>query len=219
MSKKNNTINKSKNNKSKNIDNVDSSEISDIDENQSIPDAFEYDRKKIETEDDIDKEAKEEYVKTVVLDSVIKYIKIDDIIKKKQNEHKKELVPIKESKIKLESFLINYLDKIDEEFIMVGTKNTLTKTEVSKKTPVKLEDITESLIEGFKKYELYDDNEDEKIKIIKDLVQTIDSKREVKTRKYLKRTQKCEKNGQINVKKIQGGKLTKKIKNNNDKNT
>ena len=165
----------------------DSSEISDINDNETISDAFNYDIKKSENSiNNLDESAKKEYVQTVVLERVIKYIKLDDIIKQKQAEHKKEMKAIKDSKDKLELFLIDYLDKVDEEYIQIGNKSTLIKTEVKTKAPPKMEDISVCLIEGFKKHELYKDNVDIK-DIIKDFIDNIDAKRDIKTRKYLKR--------------------------------
>ena len=81
-------------------DEKDSSDISDIEDNVTISDAFNYDNKK-ENNSSIDKEAEAEYIQTVVLDRVVKYIKIDDIIKKKQQEHRKEMKTIKDHKDKL----------------------------------------------------------------------------------------------------------------------
>lgn len=136
--------------------------------------------------DELTEGAKKEYIQTVVLDKVINYIKLDDIIKQKQLEHKKEMKVIKDSKEQLEEFLIQYLDKVDEEFIELGNKSTLYKTEVKTKAAPKMEDIGICLVEGFKKYEFYEDDDEIK-RVVKDFIDTIDAKREVKTRKYLKR--------------------------------
>ena len=78
-----------------NVDDKDSSDISDMADNESISDAFKYDAGKKsqsngeEDYDDMDEQEKKEYIQTVVLDRVIKYIKLDDVIKQKQSEHKK----------------------------------------------------------------------------------------------------------------------------------
>jgi len=136
--------------------------------------------------DELTEGAKKEYIQTVVLDKVINYIKLDDIIKQKQLEHKKEMKVIKDSKEQLEEFLIQYLDKVDEEFIELGNKSTLYKTEIKTKAAPKMEDIGICLVEGFKKYEFYEDDDEIK-RVVKDFIDTIDAKREVKTRKYLKR--------------------------------
>lgn len=167
------------------ISEKDSSDVSDIDDNVSISDAFNYDTKKENSS--IEKEAEAEYIQTVVLDRVVKYIKIDDIIKQKQQEHKKEMKTIKDHKDKLEQFLIDYLDKIDQEYIQVGDKGTLTKTESRTKSSIKMEDISISLIEGFKKHKIYNDIADIK-RVVEDFVETIENRRDVRVRKYLKRT-------------------------------
>lgn len=172
---------------------IDSSVISDIDENEELSDAFDYDKKKSENP-----EESGEYVQNVVAERVIKYIKLDDLIKEKQAEHKKEMKTIKDAKQQLEDFLITYLDKVDEEYIQVGNKSTLVKTEVSHKVPPKMEDISVCLVDGFRKYEIYDDDDEIK-RVVKDFIKTIDEKREIKTRKYLKRTQgEADKNNKTN---------------------
>lgn len=176
-----------------NADEKDSSDISDMADNESLSDAFKYDAAKKsqsngeEDYDEMDEDEKKEYIQTVVLDRVIKYIKLDDVIKQKQNEHKKEMKAIKDSKEQLEHFLIGYLDKVDEEYIQLGNKSTLIKTEVKTKAPPKMEDISVCLVEGFRKHEIYEDDSEIK-RVVKDFIETIDAKREIKTRKYLKRT-------------------------------
>lgn len=186
----------------------DSSDMSDIDDDQEISDAFGYDDKKakakakkslkhnnndendgadaLEEGDENEEEMDEEFVQTVVMERVLKYIKLDDVIKEKQNEHKKEMKTLKDTKDQLEQFLISFLDKINEEYIQLGNKSTLIKTETQTKAAPKMEDISVCLIDGFRKYEIYEDDEEIK-RVVKDFIKTIDEKREIKTRKYLKR--------------------------------
>jgi len=165
----------------------DSSIVSEMDENEPLSDAFNYDAKKESKGEDQDEEISEEYIQTTLLDRVVKYIKLDDVIKEKQSVHRKEMKAIKDAKDQLEQYLIGYLDKVDEEYIQVGNKSTLVKTETKTKAPPKMEDISVCLLEGFRKHEIYD--EDVEIKrVVTDLIKTIDEKREIRTRKYLKRT-------------------------------
>jgi hypothetical protein len=170
-------------------DEKDSSIISDIDDNETMSDAFNYDEKKKSKNEsgDNEDENSEEFIQNVVLERVIKYIKLDDLIKDKQAEHKKELKAIKDAKDQLEKFLIEYLDKIDEEYIKVGNKSTLVKTQTQTKAPPKMEDISMCLIDGFRKYEIYESDVEIK-RVVQDFIQTIEEKREIRTRKYLKRT-------------------------------
>lgn len=203
MSKKNNSnnIDDSKNSK------IDSSDISDIDENGAITDAFdEYDNKKDIVNENNDNEfnnatiameAREEYIKTTVTDNVIKFLKIDNILKKKQDEYKEEIKPIKEAKNKLENFLIDYLDNIKEDYFQIGKNDTLMKTIVSTKSAIKIEDIASEILNGFEKYELFESHEEAE-RIVGEFVKQIDAKREIKTRKYLKKMKvKEEKNKNI----------------------
>lgn len=165
---------------------ADSSDISDIEENASFSDAYKYDEKK----DDDD-----ENIKKIVLDRVIKYLKFDDIIKEKQTKHRVEMKKIKETKDKLEQYLIEYLDKVNEDNIQIGNKTTLIKTETQKKSQPKMEDIGICLIDGFKKYEIYK-TDDEIHKVVAEFIKLIDDKRSVKTRKYIKRKDNNEKKPQ-----------------------
>lgn len=167
-----------------------SSDISDIEENATISDAFNFDER-AKTKKECNEDS-EEYMKKVVLDRVIKYIKLDDVIKEKQNEHKKEMKKIKEIKVQLEQFLIDYLDKVNEEHIQLGNKTTLIKTEIQTKSHPKMEDINLCLIDGFKKHEIYKSDEEIQ-RVVADFIKTIEEKRETKTRKYIKRKDNNEK--------------------------
>ncbi len=191
-------------------DDRDSSAISDFNENDSVTDAFNYDNNKGENKscniNDMDEEAANEYVKTVVCDRVVKYMKLDDLIKEKQSEHKKDMKAIKDSKEKLEKFLLNYLDQVHEEFIQIKNDTKLIKTEKTTKSALKMEDISSSLIEGFKKYEIYED--DVQIdRVVTDLLKTIDSKRKNNTRKFIQRVNTEDKKNSNPI-----PKKTKKIK-------
>jgi len=66
-----------------------------------------------------------------------------------------------------------------------------------------MDDISACLIDGFRKYEIYE-NDEEINRVVKDFVTTIDNKREIRTRKYLKRT-----NGEYNNKEARKGKTKK----------
>jgi hypothetical protein len=186
-------------------DDKDSSEISEIDENESLSDCFNYDIKKDENDDNIDSEAQTEYVKNVVFDYVIKYIKIDDIIKKKQTDHKKEMKAIKDTKDQLETFLLNYLEKVNQEYVELANKSKLIKTETTTKSAPKLDDINLCLMDGFKEHGIFE-NDDEIKRVVGDLMKKIDEKRETKSRSFLRR---------VNVGKNTNAKKEKENKENN----
>lgn len=164
----------------------DSSEIQDIDENQSVPDAFEFDQRKSDTAD-MDQEAENNYVKDVVADRIIRYIKIDDIIKKKEEEHRAYMKTIKEGRAKLEQFIIGYLDKIDEEYVQIGKQNKLTKSLKQNKQPIKIDAIKEVLMFEFKEKGLCE-NTQQIEKMVDEFINKIEEKREIKTKKIISRS-------------------------------
>jgi hypothetical protein len=153
--------------------------LSDINDNMSIDE---------ETANKLDEEAKESYLQNDVFEAIVKYMEADDIIHEKESEHRDEIAPLKKQRSSLEVFLIDYLDHIDQEFIKIGEKTQLTRVETVSKAPIKSENVAEALVEGFKKHELYtDDQHDEMLKVIKDMIQIVESKREQKTKKKISR--------------------------------
>ena len=186
----------------RNNEDNDSSFVSDIGDKEISNNAFEYDDKKVH----------EEFVKTVLVDKVSKYIKLDNIIKEKQDKLKTELKKIKDAKEQMEEYIISYLDKNDAEFLGIGNEK-LIKTVKETKAPIKIENIEESLIEGFKKYELYK-NDEEISKVVKDFLMTIDSKRKITQRKYLTR-ENNKKEDKKEVKKEDKKEVKKQVKNKN----
>ena len=176
------------------LEKINSSDMSDIESNKSYGDAFAYDKKKLLKEkksnngenDNIEKIVHQEYLENVVVDRIINYIKMDDIIKQKKKAFSDEMKAIKKSKEQLEKYLISYLDDINEDTINIGKKATLNKVEKQIVGKITKENVTETLLEGFKKYNIYD-NEADTIRVITDFMDTIESKREIKTKKYLER--------------------------------
>jgi hypothetical protein len=189
----------------RNNEDNDSSFVSDIGDKEISNNAFEYDDKKVH----------EEFVKTVLVDKVSKYIKLDNIIKEKQDKLKTELKKIKDAKEQMEEYIISYLDKNDAEFLGLGNEK-LIKTVKETKAPIKIENIEESLVEGFKKYELYK-NDEEISKVVKDFLMTIDSKRKITQRKYLTRenNKKEDNKKEDNKKKKVKKEVKKQVKNKN----
>jgi microtubule-associated protein 1 len=186
----------------RNNEDNDSSFVSDIGDKEISNNAFEYDDKKVH----------EEFVKNVLVDKVSKYIKLDNIIKEKQDKLKTELKKIKDAKEQMEEYIISYLDKNDAEFLGIGNEK-LIKTVKETKAPIKIENIEESLIEGFKKYELYK-NDEEISKVVKDFLMTIDSKIKITQRKYLTR-ENNKKEDKKEVKKEDKKEVKKQVKNKN----
>lgn len=119
-------------------------------------------------------------------DKMIKYSQLDKLCREGQIDHNLEMKAINSGKKPLEQFLLNYLDKVNENYFVIGNSKFTIREEITK-LPLGLEDITLCLIDGFKEHKLCN-NEDEIKLIVADLVKKIDSKSETKTTKYLHRT-------------------------------
>lgn len=127
-------------------------------------------------------------------EKVLAFIKIDDIIRKK-NEEVKEL---KDKKKECEEYILRYLDKADAGFVNVqGGK--LIKNQSESKAPLKVEIIKESIVEGIKSEKII--NDDEKFaKIVNDIMDLMDAKRGKTIRTNIKRTFEREKKTKKNNK-------------------
>lgn len=132
-------------------------------------------------------DAKHEYAKNIIADRILKYIKLDDIMKRKEKEHRAEIKTIRETKTELEEYIINYLDEVQEEYLIVGKQNKLTKHIKENKSPIKQEYIINTLQDGFKKHNLCK-NDEECTQLINSFVQSIEASRAIKLKKTLKRT-------------------------------
>ena len=117
-----------------------------------------------ETSKRIDEEAKKAYMQNDIVDAIVRFMKTDDIICEKERELREYVTPLKKQRTELELFLIDYLEKIEQEYIVVGSKSRLNKVETTVKAPIKPENVAEALMEGFKKHELYlDEQHDEMV--------------------------------------------------------
>jgi hypothetical protein len=136
----------------------------------------------------------EKRIKTQFAENVIKYLKTDDIIKEKQKEHRIMMKNLKEKKKKSEDYILNYLEKMEETFVNIGTSSKLVKNKTETKSTIKVNNIKDGIIEGLKAGKIIE-NLNGDSEIIKKILDLIDSKRIVKTKTYLKRTSVGKKRG------------------------
>ena len=69
------------------------------------------------TNEDIQKEARQKYVQTELLERITKYLKIDNAIKEKQKELREYMKSMKTQKQDMEKYIIGYLTEVKEEYI------------------------------------------------------------------------------------------------------
>jgi len=168
--------------KSKYIDNgsgdMASDDVSDISDDSD----FEEGKEGEDGEDDDSKK-----LGTKFLENVIKYLEIDDTIKQKQDEHREEVKNLKDTKGELEGYIIRYLDRKGKNEINIGNgKGQLVKEVKDSKSPIKPENIREGILDGLKKSE-FGETDEETLKLINSIMDSIDTKRAVTQRTCLRR--------------------------------
>jgi hypothetical protein len=156
-------------------------ELNDNDNKRDKIDEDKYD------DDTVSKMAENEYIENVVMEQVIKFIKTDDLIRKKNKEHREQMKVLKKDKTDMESFLINFLDKNNEKNIIIENSNTKLKlAETKHKECIKLDNIRKSVMEELKREKLVD-SENRINKIIDDLFVIIESNRKVVSKPCIRR--------------------------------
>jgi hypothetical protein len=130
----------------------------------------------------ISQNSKQNMVTSEFKEKVITYIKIDDLIRKK-NEEIKEL---KEKKKPCEEFIIGVLEKVEAEFVDYNG-GKLVKTKSETKTPLKPELIKDAIYEGLMREKIVKDKESSD-KILVEIFDLIEKKREKKVKVNIRRT-------------------------------
>jgi len=134
--------------------------------------------------DEISKDAEKNFASTEFKDKVIKYVKVDDMIRKKMEEIKE----LKTQKKPCEDYIIRYLEKQDAGFVTVAG-GKLIKNESEAKAPLKTDIIKEAIKEGIKTKKLVDSNDLAKCdKITEEILELMEKKRPMQKRVNLKRT-------------------------------
>ena len=145
-----------------------------------------------DNDNDNNKDIENSDKKSGFLENVIKYLETDNIIYKKKQKYDEEIKVLKEDKTCLEDLILKYLNEINDDCIEIKGEGKLTKTISEKKSAVKNENIHEAISEIVKKEKLVEKDEDI-VKLINNIMETIDSKRVVTRKEYLKRTREKKK--------------------------
>jgi hypothetical protein len=142
------------------------------------------------TEDDYlskDTQSKKGGTDNNFLEKIVKYIKTDDLIRKKISEHKNEISELKEKKVVLEAQILKYLETIEQKQVNIDGKGKLLRTESIRKGGFNAQLVQQSIFEALQKDRLISD--DTKCKeYTESLMKKIEAKRPISTKFYLKRT-------------------------------
>ena len=156
---------------------LDSSDISSMDEDDID----------MMTNQDIEKKATNAFVETELLDRITKYLKIDSKIKEKQKEVRECMRTMKQQKEDMEKYIVKYLEDINEDFIKIDGEGKLTKTQTITRGAINNENIKSSVLTGLKKENI---NLDDKkfMDLIQSILEQVEANRPKKTKTYIKRT-------------------------------
>lgn len=121
------------------------------------------------------------------IEQVIKYIKLDDVIKEKQKKDKEELNILKNKKSIFEKNIISHLNQTENTFINIGAKSKLVKNTSTTKGAINKDLIRSSISDGLQQTELVKDNEDLSNKVIETILNLLEKKRPIKQKEYLRR--------------------------------
>lgn len=161
---------------------VDSSDISSMDEDDID----------MLTNQDIEKKATNSFVQNELLERITKYLKIDSKIKEKQKEVREYMKVMKEQKDSMEKYIIKYLEDVNEEYIKIDGEGKLVRTQTITRGVINNENIKTSVGNSLKKENI---NLDDKtfMNLIQTILEQVESNRPKKTRTYIKRTKETKK--------------------------
>lgn len=114
--------------------------------------------------------------------SVIAFIKLDDLIRERQEDIKE----LKEKKKPYEEYILTYLDKVGENVIEVQ-ESKLRKNQSETKMPLKIDMIKDAIYETIKREKL-NESDDKCKEIVEQTIQLMETKRPLTVRTNLKRT-------------------------------
>ena len=121
-----------------------------------------------------------EVLPDVFKQSVVSYVKIDDMIRSLQDDIKE----LKKKKVSDEEIILEYLENTNENSISLNS-GKLIRNKSETKTPLKLDIIKEAICEGIIKI---NGNNNETKNIVENILESMDKKRPTKVRINLKRT-------------------------------
>jgi hypothetical protein len=162
------------------------------------------------TNEDIQKEARSNYVQNELLERITKYLKIDNAIKEKQKEIREYVKAMKLQKEDMEKYIIGYLNEVNEDFIKIDGEGKLTKTISTSKGAIKTDNIKASVAAGLKKENIMMD-EKKFNELIGSILNMVEDNRPKKQKTYIKRTQVKKKEEKNNDEKEKKSKVKKQV--------
>ena len=139
------------------------------------------------TNEDIQREARETYIQTELLERITKYLRIDNNIKEKKKELQEFMKAAKKQKDDMEKYIIGYLTEVQEEYIKIDGEGKLTKTVSIRKGAIKTDNIKEAVKKGLLK-ENINLNEKKFDEVLSSILNLVEENRSQTQKTYIKRT-------------------------------
>jgi len=139
------------------------------------------------TNEDIQKEARETYMQTELLERITKYLRIDNDIKEKRKDLQEFMKAAKKQKDDMEKYIIGYLTEVQEEYIKIDGEGKLTKTISVRKGAIKTDNIKEAVKKGLLK-ENINLNEKKFNEVLSSILNIVEDNRPQTQKTYIKRT-------------------------------
>jgi hypothetical protein len=159
--------------------------VPDLEQLEESSNLIDIDKKLVKKDNNEDK--KKSFIKNDFLEKIIKYVKIDNLIRKETVEYKERVNTLKEDKQELENYILRYLEDKKEDIVFIEGSGKLTKYESIRKSGLNKDIIKQSICDQIKKEKLMTD--DNKIKELAELTyEVMENKREKKVKTTLKRT-------------------------------
>ena len=115
---------------------------------------------KINNEDEqIQEDARANFVETTFFERVVKYVKTDNLMRKEAKEHKEKMDTMKTNKQELEDFLVDYLESKKENTININGSGKLTKYKSIRKGGLNKDIIQKSMYDKLKAENIIDDDD------------------------------------------------------------
>ena len=145
------------------------------------------------TDDMVSANAKKHFLETDFLEKIVKYVKTDDLIRKETVDFKEKINTLKEEKEHLETYILRYLDSVEEDLVNMTGNGKLIKTESVRKSAINKDIIKLSIYEQLKRENLIKDDDKGKL-LVDSTYELMEGKREIRKKTYLKRTFEKKKN-------------------------
>jgi len=146
----------------------------------------------IENSDYTPNTTKSETVPDIFREKIIKFIKLDDLIREETIAYKEKMETLKTQKEEMSQYILRHLDDVGEKEIDLSKQGRISKYTSTRKSGLNKDIIQQSIYEKLKNDKLVKSDEEGRL-LAQATYDIMEGKREIKTKVTLKRVIKREK--------------------------